>query len=112
MNEASLFWDFISFRLLITPSLLVLMYYLGAVVLPVLLVVFSRGYYQKARESVSLMIERSENQQEIESAVSRYRGKVIVLALVGFVLAEIAWRMMFEFLVAYFQIHNALMGQG
>jgi len=82
--------DFVTFQVLIGPWVLMAVYWIGALACPFVLSVA----YRKA-DAKSL------------SGVKNKKGIGIVLLLV--VLAEIAWRMLFEFLLVYFQIRNALL---
>ncbi|MGD2116885.1 MAG: DUF4282 domain-containing protein [Chromatiales bacterium] len=106
--DNSLFWDIVSFRVFVTPAVLLAMYYFGAIAVPALMFWFMRGSWHKTKDLLG------------EQAVARVRGSVSVgrksraVMLAGavfmFLMLELFWRMMFEFLIAYFQIHNALTG--
>ncbi len=109
-SESNLLLDLLSFRLLITPSLLVLVYYFGAVIMPLM------GFmlYRKLARKASSMISEPRKGQLRESLEDhglgkRYKRYFMLLALLGFIMMEIAWRMLIEFFIAYFQMHNALM---
>ncbi|MCF6207264.1 MAG: DUF4282 domain-containing protein [Sulfurovum sp.] len=93
--------DFLTFKTFITPSLLVLMYVMGAVVIP-----FVSYYVGKW-----LLTRYFSKQKEQFYAVTTIKQRIWLLMLfVGcFVCMEIMWRVMMEFFVAYFDMHEALM---
>ena len=106
--DTSLFWDIVSFRVLVTPAVLLVMYYLGAIAVPLLIAWFARNSVRKAK---SLLDEQTLEQVRDAAAIGRTsRSGLITGSVLVFFLLELFWRMLFEFLIAYFQIHNALMG--
>ena len=104
--------DFLSFKTFITPGVLLFCYYLGALGGPLgggLFVVWLRPKYRNLRAS------GYSPQGEEPSLLLRWTaGGNGLLALVVFLLMllcmEIMWRMMFEFMLAYFQMREALLG--
>jgi len=89
--------DFLTFQTFITPSLLIFMYYIGAL----LILVFS-GYFARWIKTVY--------KTEIETYITfkkRFIGSAAFL--ICFFFMELLWRMMFEFFIAYFDMHDALM---
>lgn len=103
--STSLFWDFVSFRVLMTPAILVVVYYVGAITGPLLLIWFFRKTSQAARD-----VEVTPRKGRLRESVIRDNSSMLVIITVVLVIVmEIAWRMLFEILIAYFQIHNALM---
>ena len=89
--------DFLTFQTFITPTLLILMYYVGAVLIPL----FS-WYLARWIKTVY--------KTEIESYTTfkkRFIGYTVFLFF--FFCMEILWRVMFEFFIAYFDMHDALM---
>jgi len=101
----SLFWDFISFRVLMTPAILVVVYYVGAVTGPLLLIWFFRKTSQAARDVVAT----PRKGRLRESVIHDNSAMLVIISVILIIIMEIAWRMLFEILIAYFQIHNALM---
>jgi len=104
-ETSSLLWDFLSFRVLMTPALLVFIYYFGAIMAPLAVFLF----FAKARQVASDLEAVPRRGRLRDSLVGRHKGKIFFAALIMFIIMEIFWRMMFEFFIAYFQIHNALM---
>ena len=107
-STSSLLWDFLSFRVLMTPAILLVVYYFGAITGPLVIFWFIRKTRQLASE-VSATPKRGRLR---ESIIAENRGLIVTAGILMLVILEIFWRMLFEFFIAYFQIHNALMGMG
>ena len=85
--------DLLTFRTFVTPSVLLGVYYLGAVGMPLFFL------YLLRREAFRRIRER------LRSAW-QWRLGILVMFLAG----ELSWRIFIEFFVAYFQIRAALTG--
>jgi hypothetical protein len=91
---------FFSFDLFITPSVLIFMYWLGAVGIPLLaIVVIRKILHQPPIPDISEV-----------PVWRRNRTLVIASGITMFVFAELMWRMMVETVLAYFQMRDALIG--
>ncbi len=90
-------WDFLTFRSFITPDLLIILYYMGAVVMPL----FAYLFYLWLRAKFSM-------DYEIDIR-KRYRYLFYLAMIISFLSMEIFWRMLFEFMIAYFDMHDALL---
>jgi len=98
--------DFLTFKQFISIEALIVFYYLGALTAPFwlyfLLPRLIHKYdlvhtvYQQGKESLWKMVPREE------------RLKLLALSLFAFLLLELFWRMLFEFLIGYMQMHDAL----
>ena len=90
--------DFLTFQTFITPSLLIVIYYVGAVIIPLLSWYFVRWI-------------KTVYKTEIETTSSTFKKRSIgyTTFLISFFCMEILWRVMFEFFIAYFDMHDALM---
>lgn len=89
--------DFLTFHTFITPSLLIVMYYIGAILIPVFswyFVHWIKTVYTKELESHSIF---------------KQRFIVYIIFFTSIFFMEILWRVMFEFFIAYFDMHDALM---
>jgi len=86
-------WDFLTFNSFITQNILILFYYLGAVVFPVILWLKKDPVLSK----LSFIKISDENKTTIYLTI-----------LVLFLLMEIFWRMMFEVMIGYFDMHDYL----
>ncbi len=102
--------DFLEFRLFISPYVLIIFYYLGALGVPVaswLLVLWL------ARRHALFGAALDKGRQTVFAVTSRKnRGLMIMVFVLLFAFMEIIWRMMFEFLLAYLQIRDVLLATG
>jgi len=98
-------YDLLTFHTFITPSLLLICYYMGAVVVPFLLVY----YYRLLRQKYTTIqeAERSFYDWFLQRSLKSRVGSILLLVMM-IVMAEIGWRMMFEMMIGYFQMHDAL----
>jgi len=97
--------DFLTFQTFITPTLLLIMYYIGAILIPVVSWYFTRWIQR------SYFSESSKNIKEAFHTKTTFIQRFIVYAafILCFLCMEIFWRVMFEFFIAYFDMHDALM---
>lgn len=98
-------WHFLTFECFIAIPLLLLGYYLGAVLLP--LVLWLSRHYLLDKFSLLNWIDQQRN-LIFKQLSQRDRIIVIVLLFLMFVAMEIIWRMMFEAMIGYFQMHDFL----
>lgn len=97
--------DFLTFQTFITPTLLILVYYIGAVLIPLLSWYLARWIKRSYFSEVSGIIK-----EEIHTrTTSKQRFIVLLVFLIAFLCMEIFWRVIFEFFIAYFDMHDALM---
>ena len=88
MNTGSLLWDFLSFRVLMTPAILVFVYYAGAILLPIPGFWLLNKLTQPA-EGAELSGRKGHLRQ---SPIANYRGLIYFVAFIGFIIMEIFWR--------------------
>jgi len=93
------FYDFLSFKTFISLDVLVVLYYLGALGVPL-------GGWFMARWLKNKFCT-SEDEAKTKGA---FPTKLILIFLAMFVLMEVFWRVMFEFLIAYFQMRDVMVG--
>ena len=99
--------DFLKFKSFISTEFLIIFYYLGALVLPVgiwfLLTWLIRKYklFNTAYESGKEIIWKSLNR--------KYKTRLVAFFVTLFLFMELFWRMLFEFLIAYMQMRDALL---
>lgn len=101
-------YDFLTFRSFISPYILFAFYYLGAVAVPLgswLFTLWVRRRYGKVSE-----VYDAGKSAVIKGTRKKDRLVVIGVFVSMFVFMEILWRMMFEFLIAYLQMREALLG--
>ena len=97
--------DFLTFQTFITPTLLIVMYYIGALLIPIVSWYFASWINKIYFSDVSEKIK-----EEIQTHTSsKQRILFYSVAFFCFLCLEIFWRIMFEFLIAYFDMHDALM---
>ena len=101
------FLDFLNFRFFISPYILVACYYIGALGVPVgswFLELWIKRKYWLASD-----VYESSKTTFINTTRTGDRMLLYILFLLFFICMEIMWRMMFEFLIAYLQMREALM---
>jgi hypothetical protein len=99
-------WDFLNFNVFVTPHVLIGLYYVGALVIPFLAGALARGDWPRVRHLVAR--RASAVDRPAGRRAPGKRGTVIAAGILLFLLMELAWRMMFELVLAYFQIRDAL----
>lgn len=99
--------DFLTFKAFISTEVLILFYYLGALILPLGVWFFLRWLLKK----YTLLGDAfTHGKVPIWSVINRQqRSKLILICITLFLFAELFWRMLFEFLIAYMQIRDALL---
>ncbi len=102
------FYDFLSFRFFISPYVLFAFYYIGTLAIPV----GSWSFSVWVRRKYWLVPEVYETGKStiIKGTRKKDRLRIIILFALMFIFLEIMWRMMFEFLIAYLQMRDALLG--
>ena len=99
-------WDFLTFRRFVAQDVLILFYYTGAVAMPLFLWFLRRRlvevfpWCRSADTGIKALYGRLET------------GRKTVLIFSFFVLflaMELGWRLVFEAMIGYFQMHDALM---
>jgi membrane-anchored glycerophosphoryl diester phosphodiesterase (GDPDase) len=89
--------DILSFNSFITQDVLIFFYYVGALVIPVVLYYF-RDYLIKKLRVKDFYISLSVTEQKV------FWVSFITL----FICAELCWRMIFEAMIGYFDMHDYL----
>jgi len=87
-------WDILSFNTFVTQDVLIFFYYIGAVVMPIALYFF-KDYLIK---QISTHTSFSSNEKKVFWFV----------AILLFLCMELCWRMMFEAMIGYFDMHDYL----
>jgi len=98
-------WDFLTFKSFITGELLILFYYIGAVAVPLLLWMLQNYLARK----FSLFQKLQSMQKQFYTTLNNKDRMIYVLIIFCLFLSiEILWRMMFETMIAYFQMRDYL----
>ena len=107
--------DFLLFKRFISIEVLIVFYYLGVLILPggvwYLTRRFVRKYKAAALESKNRHLNElyKKGKKFVWHMLSKQQKiKVILFAALTFIFMNILWRMLFEFLIAYLQMHHAL----
>jgi len=79
--------DFLTFERFITQDILIVIYYLGVVFLPIILWIY---------------------REKMVKIFSKIKMNNLLVVFIGIVLMELMWRMMFEAMIGYFDMHNYL----
>ena len=97
--------DFLTFQTFITPTLLIVMYYIGALFIPIISWYLASWIKKSYFTNVSAKIK-----EEVQIRTSlQQRILFYSVSIFCFLCLEIFWRVMFEFLIAYFDMHDTLM---
>jgi len=99
--------EFLTFEKFISTEALIVFYYIGAVILP-LAVWYSAGWVIRKYEIVNAAYEKGK-ETLWKSLTQKQRVKLVISFIVAFLFMELFWRMLFEFLIAYMQIRDALL---
>jgi len=83
--------DFLSFERFITQDVLIVFYYMGVFFLPTILWIY--------RKKVSFIYKAYESQN---------KTFVILVLFFTFLMMQLFWRMMFEAMIGYFDMHTYL----
>ena len=99
--------DFLTFKTFISTETLIIFYYLGAFILPIFLWLLLTWLIQKYK----LLNTSYENGKKLlwKSLSQKQKAKYIAFFIIAFFFMELFWRMLFEFLIAYMQIRDALL---
>jgi hypothetical protein len=99
--------DFITFKRFISIEVLILFYYMGAVILPISAWFFVTWLIKKYD---LLHVAYEKGKATLWNALNtRQKSKLIAFFIFAFIFMELFWRMLFEFLIAYLQIRDALL---
>ena len=93
--------DFLTFKTFITPTLLIVFYTMGAVLIPFLSYMVSKWLFSRYLKDVASTVKKLFTAKE--------RIYMFSMSVFCFLCMELFWRMMFEFFIAYFDMHDALM---
>ncbi len=97
--------DFLTFKLFISPYLLIICYYLGAITIP--FASWFLGLWVKGK--FLRIFEQRKEFSLYHKFITESKTSWSLLFISIFMSMEIIWRMMFEFIIAYMQIREALL---
>ena len=98
--------DFLSFKTFISIEVLIAFYYIGALIFPVGLWILMSWLIRK----FNVFSDSYKAARELfwDSLTSKQKIKILILFFILFLFMELFWRMLFEFLIAYMQMRDAL----
>jgi Domain of unknown function (DUF4282) len=99
--------DFLTFKSFISTEVLIIFYYIGALILPIGIWLLFAWLIRKYK----LINNIHESGKGIiwKSLDKKQQTKLVVFFICSFLFMELFWRMLFEFLIAYMQIRDALL---
>jgi len=100
--------DFLTFKSFISPSMLIIFYYMGVAALPFVIWQFSTRMTSKYR--LFDILHKKGKHLVWKLLSTKQRMTVLFVFLSILTMVELIWRMMFEFLMAYLQIRDSLVG--
>jgi hypothetical protein len=99
--------DFLTFKNFISIPVLISFYYFGAIIFPFFMWIFSRWLMKKY---ALLGDAHSKGKEILWSALSgQQKAKLVAVFVVAFIFMELFWRMLFEYLIAFMQMRDALL---
>lgn len=98
--------DFLSFKTFISTEALIVFYYIGALIAPIVIWEVTRCAIKKYK--LFDVVIRNGKEMIWASLEKKRKVKLVIIVVLALLLMEILWRMLFEFLIAYMQIHAAL----
>ncbi|KAB7886113.1 DUF4282 domain-containing protein [Poseidonibacter ostreae] len=99
--------NFLTFKTFISSDALIMFYYLGAIILPIFSWVLLTWIIRKYKLLKTSYTHTNELLWKI--LTRKQKAKFILFFLIVFIFMELFWRMLFEFLIAYMQIRDALL---
>ena len=99
--------DFLTFKTFLSIEVLIIFYYLGALVLPVFVWSLSSWIIQKYK--IIHIVNQHKKRLTGQPFNKSRRTKMILLFVSMFLFMELCWRMLFEFMIAYMQMRDALL---
>ena len=97
--------DFLAFRHFIAADILILCYYIGAILFPLALYL-SRTYLLHKIPWLNQVYTEIMTRISTLSSQKKLLGIIFFIVILG--MMEIVWRMMFEMMIGYFQMHDYL----
>lgn len=89
-------WDFLTFNTFITQNVLIVFYYLGAIGVPAFMLIFRKTLFSKF-----VFLKKIE-------LYFKDKTKTLLVLIMLFLCMELFWRMMFEMMIGYFDMHDYL----
>jgi len=101
--------DFLTFKSFISLPTLIIFYYLGALLLPIITWHLCLKLIRKLN-IIHLTLKKGK-QWMWQSLDTKQQGIIILFFILMLGMMELFWRMMFEFIIAYMQMHDVLVSR-
>ena len=95
---------FLTFQTFVTPTLLIVMYYIGAILIPLVSWYLTKFIKKRYFTDISQKMKDTITPQ----STSKQRIIILLFFILCFLCMELFWRVIFEFFIAYFDMHDAL----
>lgn len=99
--------DFLTFKSFISIDVLILFYYLGALILPIAIWILRTRLIQKYKLFNTEYVSGTKILWKM--LYKKQQTMFIALLITFFLCMELFWRIFFEFLIAYMQMRDALL---
>ncbi len=100
--------EFLRFEQFISIPALIVFYYMGAVIMPVFIWLLSKKISQRL-SVIKTTKDKADN--SLWGLLSKQQKELFIVLFVSlFFFIQLMWRIMFEFLIAYMQMHDAVVG--
>lgn len=98
--------DFLTFKKFISPTVLIVFYYIGAVLIPLAIFLLRKWIIRKINTFYSA--EQMLQKMLLSALTTKQKAQLLFAFILCFLCMELFWRMLFEYLIAYMQIRDAL----
>lgn len=104
-------WELMTLKFLITPYIIVLVYWIGALLVPALAGWLGWYLMRTLQQSQTIHSGLESVNRQLDNWLDRRWRRIGFwgVSIFAFLLGELLWRMLFEFLIIYYHIHDALM---
>jgi hypothetical protein len=99
--------DFLTFKSFISIEALIVFYYIGALLLPIALWLILLWLVRKYKLFNAAFTHTKEMIWKVLS--TKQQTQLLLFFMILFLFMQLFWRMLFEFLIAYMQIRDALL---
>lgn len=99
--------EFLTFKSFISIEALIILYYIGALVLPILLWMMLLWFTNKYKLFNTLYETTKEALWQVLNL--KQRIQLSLFFFISFIFMQLFWRIFFEFLIAYMQIRDSLL---
>ena len=99
--------EFIIFKNFISIEVLIVFYYIGAIIFPIMVWLYSKPLIKKYQLFSDSYFKGKDFLWKLLN--KKQKVKIIGLLIPFFIFVQLLWRVLFEFLIAFMQIHEVLL---